>query len=70
MSARRLLVTDHRTKVGQNGKNACEMVEIAQVRKYVHTKYSTYGFFLKVFKFFCEFYEKKGSYKTCQKILN
>ena len=50
MSARRLLVTDHRTKVGQNGKNACEMVEIVQVKEVR---------FFKVFKFFLRIFCKK-----------
>ena len=42
----------------QNGKNACEMVEIDRVTE-IRSKYIRIQFFLKVFKFFTTFLSKR-----------
>ena len=49
----------------QNGKNACEMVEIDQVEE-VRSTY-VYSFFLKVLKFFCDFSKQKDLRKLVRK---
>ena len=51
----------------QNGKNACEMVEIDQVEEERSTSTYVYSFFLKVFKFFCDFSKQKDLRKLVRK---